>query len=67
MRPEHVGGIEETDMNSFERVRAEDKRIINGHADVNQLVPFKYQWAWDEVMVNDLKYFDATNMLRTHR
>ncbi|MBU2720454.1 ribonucleotide-diphosphate reductase subunit beta, partial [Acidithiobacillus ferridurans] len=22
MRPEHVGGIEETDMNSFERVRA---------------------------------------------
>ncbi|MBU2722750.1 ribonucleotide-diphosphate reductase subunit beta, partial [Acidithiobacillus ferridurans] len=50
MRPEHVGGIEETDMNSFERVRAEDKRIINGHADVNQLVPFKYQWAWDKYL-----------------
>ena len=27
------------------RVRVEDKRIINGRADVNQLVPFKYQWA----------------------
>ncbi|MCR2829119.1 ribonucleotide-diphosphate reductase subunit beta [Acidithiobacillus ferrooxidans] len=50
MRPEHVGGIEETDMTRFERVRAEDKRIINGHADVNQLVPFKYQWAWDKYL-----------------
>ena len=49
-RPEHVGGIEETGMTSFERVRAEDKRIINGHADVNQLVPFKYQWAWDKYL-----------------
>lgn len=27
------------------RVRAEDKRVINGTADVNQLVPFKYKWA----------------------
>ncbi|MFA7496701.1 MAG: ribonucleotide-diphosphate reductase subunit beta [Acidithiobacillus sp.] len=34
----------------FARVRAEDKRIINGHADVNQLVPFKYQWAWDKYL-----------------
>jgi ribonucleoside-diphosphate reductase beta chain len=24
-----------------------EKRIINGLADVNQLVPFKYQWAWE--------------------
>ncbi len=50
MRPEHVSGIEEADMTGFERVRAEDKRIINGHADVNQLVPFKYQWAWDKYL-----------------
>ncbi|AIA56219.1 ribonucleotide-diphosphate reductase subunit beta [Acidithiobacillus caldus] len=35
---------------SFERVRAEDKRIINGSADVNQLVPFKYHWAWDKYL-----------------
>lgn len=35
---------------SFSRVRAEDKRIINGKADVNQLVPFKYQWAWDKYL-----------------
>ena len=28
--------------NGFQRVRVEDKRVINGQADVNQLVPFKY-------------------------
>ncbi|TAG64429.1 MAG: ribonucleotide-diphosphate reductase subunit beta, partial [Burkholderiales bacterium] len=34
----------------FARVRAEDKRVINGGADVNQLVPFKYNWAWDKYL-----------------
>lgn len=29
-----------------QRVKASDKRIINGQTDVNQLVPFKYKWAW---------------------
>lgn len=28
-------------------VRVEDKRIINGEADINQLAPFKYPWAWN--------------------
>ncbi|MFJ1470929.1 ribonucleotide-diphosphate reductase subunit beta, partial [Massilia sp. YIM B02787] len=28
------------------RVNADDKRIINAKTDVNQLVPFKYKWAW---------------------
>jgi ribonucleoside-diphosphate reductase beta chain len=32
------------------RVRVEDKRVINGGADVNQLVPFKYTWAWDKYL-----------------
>ena len=32
------------------RVRLEDKKIINGKADVNQLVPFKYKWAWDKYL-----------------
>ena len=31
---------------SMRRVNAADKRIINGQTDVNQLVPFKYKWAW---------------------
>ena len=30
------------------RVRVEDKLIINAKADVNQLVPFKYKWAWEK-------------------
>lgn len=32
------------------RVQASDKRIINGHTDVNQLVPFKYKWAWEKYL-----------------
>jgi ribonucleoside-diphosphate reductase beta chain len=35
---------------ALRRVRVEDKRIINGKADVNQLVPFKYKWAWDKYL-----------------
>ncbi|BFM17237.1 ribonucleotide-diphosphate reductase subunit beta [Maricurvus nonylphenolicus] len=32
------------------RVRAEDKRIINGNSDVNQVVPIKYDWAWQKYL-----------------
>ncbi|CAM5456130.1 ribonucleotide-diphosphate reductase subunit beta [Eoetvoesiella caeni] len=35
---------------SNSRVRAADKRIINGQTDVNQLVPFKYKWAWEKYL-----------------
>ena len=28
-------------------VNADDKRVINGMTDVNQLAPFKYPWAWE--------------------
>jgi len=27
-------------------VNPDDKRVINGHTDINQLAPFKYPWAW---------------------
>ncbi|WP_449369581.1 ribonucleotide-diphosphate reductase subunit beta [Thiomonas sp.] len=37
---------------SNDRVRAEDKRIINCRVDVNQLVPFKYKWAWDKYLAS---------------
>ncbi len=36
--------------NGFHRVPAEDKRVINAQSDVNQLVPFKYKWAWDKYL-----------------
>src|SRR5947207_4541698 len=35
---------------SSRRVNAADKRIINGQTDVNQLVPFKYKWAWEKYL-----------------
>ena len=33
-----------------ERVNVADKRIINAKTDVNQLVPFKYKWAWEKYL-----------------
>ena len=35
---------------STNRIKVEDKRIINCNADVNQLVPFKYKWAWEKYL-----------------
>jgi ribonucleoside-diphosphate reductase beta chain len=32
---------------SLDPVKAEDKRVVNGLTDVNQLAPFKYPWAWE--------------------
>jgi ribonucleoside-diphosphate reductase beta chain len=32
------------------RINAADKRVINGSTDVNQLVPFKYKWAWEKYL-----------------
>src|SRR5512135_393140 len=39
-----------TGIKDTRRVKVEDKRIINGGADVNQLVPFKYKWAWEKYL-----------------
>ena len=46
-----ASGLESLEMGAG-RVRVDDKRIINCRADLNQLVPFKYDWAWQ-------KYLDA--------
>lgn len=32
------------------RIREIDKKIINGFSDLNQLVPFKYMWAWEKYL-----------------
>ncbi|PIR09007.1 MAG: ribonucleotide-diphosphate reductase subunit beta, partial [Gallionellaceae bacterium CG11_big_fil_rev_8_21_14_0_20_60_62] len=49
-----AGGAADSDYTiasvSAGRIRAEDKRIINSSADVNQLVPFKYKWAWEKYL-----------------
>ncbi len=32
------------------RVQVDDKKMINCRADLNQLVPFKYDWAWQKYL-----------------
>ena len=32
---------------SAKPVNPEDKRVVNGLTDINQLAPFKYPWAWE--------------------
>ena len=46
-------GLESLEMGA-RRIQVDDKKIINCRADLNQLVPFKYEWAWK-------KYLDACN------
>jgi ribonucleoside-diphosphate reductase beta chain len=42
-------GLENLEMGAG-RLRVDDKRIINCVADLNQLVPFKYDWAWQKYL-----------------
>jgi len=44
-----VTGLESLEFGAA-RIRVDDKMIINCHADLNQLVPFKYDWAWDKYL-----------------
>ena len=49
------------------RVKAsDDKRIINGQTDVNQLVPFKYKWAWEKYLASCANHWmpQEVNMTR---
>ncbi|NIP13843.1 MAG: ribonucleotide-diphosphate reductase subunit beta, partial [Pseudomonadales bacterium] len=39
-------GVEE----NYQRVTVDQKRMINCRADLNQLVPFKYDWAWQKYL-----------------
>ena len=52
--------------NSPRRVSAADKRIINGKTDVNQLVPFKYKWAWEKYLATCANHWmpQEVNMTR---
>ncbi|MBB71467.1 MAG: ribonucleotide-diphosphate reductase subunit beta [Legionellales bacterium] len=42
-------GLEDLKMGAA-RVQVDDKKIINCRADLNQLVPFKYEWAWQKYL-----------------
>lgn len=39
--------ISELPLTNAKPINADDKRVINGEADINQLAPFKYPWAWN--------------------
>lgn len=41
-----VDELDHDELGHLEAVRAEDKRVVNGQSDINQLAPFKYSWAW---------------------
>ena len=49
-KPATPVSVEPSPSVSDRRVKAADKRIINGQTDVNQLVPFKYKWAWEKYL-----------------
>jgi ribonucleoside-diphosphate reductase beta chain len=42
-------GLESVEMGA-RRIQVDDKKIINCRADLNQLVPFKYKWAWEKYL-----------------
>ncbi|HLD84819.1 MAG TPA: ribonucleotide-diphosphate reductase subunit beta, partial [Coxiellaceae bacterium] len=42
-------GLEGLEMGAA-RIQVDDKQIINCRADLNQLVPFKYKWAWNKYL-----------------
>jgi ribonucleoside-diphosphate reductase beta chain len=43
-------GVKELDEMHSGRVQVDDKAMINCKADLNQLVPFKYDWAWQKYL-----------------
>jgi ribonucleoside-diphosphate reductase beta chain len=43
-------GAKELDEMAGGRVQVDDKAMINCNADLNQLVPFKYDWAWQKYL-----------------
>jgi ribonucleoside-diphosphate reductase beta chain len=44
------------------RVAADTKRMINARADVNQLLPLKYRWAWDRYLVGCANHWMPTEV-----
>jgi len=42
-----ISGASRPQGNTVKPINPEDKRVVNGRADINQLAPFKYQWAWN--------------------
>lgn len=54
-------GYEDLEMGAA-RIRVDDKQIINCRADLNQLVPFKYEWAWDKYLTGCANHWMPTEI-----
>lgn len=65
-------GYENIKINGNE-IKVDDKKIINCRADLNQLVPFKYPWAWEKYltscanhwMPNEINMSDDINLWKS--
>ncbi len=58
-------GIDELEMGSG-RVQVDDKAMINCRADLNQLVPFKYEWAWQKYLDGCANHWMPQEVNMTH-
>ncbi len=47
------------------RVRVDDKSMLNSRADVNQLVPIKYHWAWESYLTGCANHWMPTEVPMT--
>ncbi|TCP53649.1 ribonucleoside-diphosphate reductase beta chain [Tamaricihabitans halophyticus] len=53
-----LGDIDRTGV----RVTVEDKSMINARADVNQLLPLKYHWAWEKYLAGCANHWMPTEI-----
>ncbi|MBF7684107.1 ribonucleotide-diphosphate reductase subunit beta [Acinetobacter sp. B5B] len=58
-------GLEELEMGAG-RVEVDDKSMINCRADLNQLVPFKYEWAWQKYLDGCANHWMPQEVNMTH-
>jgi ribonucleoside-diphosphate reductase beta chain len=61
VEPKGVTGLEGLEMGAA-RIQVDDKKIINCRADLNQLVPFKYDWAWDKYLTGCANHWMPTEI-----
>ena len=58
-------GVEELETGAS-RVQVDDKAMINCRADLNQLVPFKYEWAWQKYLDGCANHWMPQEINMTH-
>jgi ribonucleoside-diphosphate reductase beta chain len=46
-RNSHATSTSQNNDAGMKPINPEDKRVVNGQTDINQLAPFKYPWAWE--------------------